>query len=62
MDKMQWLTLYTVLVLGYLQIKQELTQIKNLLKMQKERNESLHKETVEIVDQIVEHHLKEEEK
>jgi hypothetical protein len=33
-----------------------------MLEKQSSRNESIKREIVEIVDQIVEHHLKEEEK
>lgn len=62
MDKWQYFTLCFACVLGYLQIRQELKQIKDLVKKQEEQNEYLHKETVDIVDRIVEHHLREKKK
>lgn len=57
MDKWQWTTFWFVCIIGYLQIRQELRQIKDLIKKQEGQNEYLHEATRQIVDQTVEHHL-----
>jgi hypothetical protein len=53
---------YIILLDEITDIKNTVIDIKEMLEKQSSRNESIKREIVEIVDQIVEHHLKEEEK